>query len=373
MAIIMIEKTRSFRPDWISPPGDTIADLLEERDWTQADLANRMGNTTKFVSQLINGKATISEETALKLESVFGSTAAFWLNREAQYRENLSRLEENERLKTWIPWAEQFPIKDLIKSGVIEKRWVSEKQKPAIVKDLLRFFGIASPEGWKLHYEQMPVAFRRTRKEQSDMGAIWSWLRLGEVEAEKMNGPKFDKNKFEKALKTIRTFTNLSPEEFLPRMRRLCIDSGVSLVLIPAIPRAHVSGVARWLNPHKALIQMSLYGKTNDRFWFTFFHEAAHILKQDKKGVFLDEFDGQRLDSSYERDADKWASDFLIPPECTAELPSLRSKESVKTFASKIGVHPGIVVGRMQHEELITHKWMNGLKVSYRFKAKGNA
>jgi HTH-type transcriptional regulator/antitoxin HigA len=219
----------------------------------------------------------------------------------------------------------------------------------------------------------MPVAFRRTREEQSDMGAIWSWLRLGEIEAEKMNGPKFDKNKFERALKSIRSFTKLSPEEFLPKMRKLCVDSGVAFVLIPAIPRAHVSGVARWLNPHKPLIQMSLYGKTNDRFWFTFFHEAAHILKHDKKDVFLDEFDGNRLDSSDERDADKWASDFLIPIEYIVELPSLRSKESVNTFATKIGVHPGIVVGRLQHEELITHLWMNGLKVSYRFKAKENS
>ncbi len=89
----MIETTRTFTPDWVSPPGETIADLLEERDWTQAQLAERLGYTTKHISLLINGKASINEETALKLERVLGSTAAFWLNREAQYRAHLLRLE----------------------------------------------------------------------------------------------------------------------------------------------------------------------------------------------------------------------------------------------------------------------------------------
>nr|WP_238360686.1 HigA family addiction module antitoxin [Iningainema tapete] len=94
LGITMIEITRTFTPDWVSPPGDTIADLLEERDWTQAQLADRLGYTEKHISLLINGKAPINEETALKLERVLGSTAAFWLSREAQYRAHLAQREE---------------------------------------------------------------------------------------------------------------------------------------------------------------------------------------------------------------------------------------------------------------------------------------
>ncbi len=99
LGITMTETTRSFNPDWVSPPGDTIADLLE-RDWTQAQLA-RLGYTTKHVSLLLNGKAPINEETALKLEQVLGSTAAFWLSREAQYRTQLARIDEEKRLHEW--------------------------------------------------------------------------------------------------------------------------------------------------------------------------------------------------------------------------------------------------------------------------------
>ncbi|NET54930.1 MAG: HigA family addiction module antidote protein [Symploca sp. SIO2E6] len=89
----MVDIGNFFTPDWVSPPGDMIADLLEERDWTQAQLAECLGYTTKDISQLINGKAPIGEETALKLERVLGSTAGFWLNREALYRTQLAKIE----------------------------------------------------------------------------------------------------------------------------------------------------------------------------------------------------------------------------------------------------------------------------------------
>jgi HTH-type transcriptional regulator/antitoxin HigA len=138
--------------------------------------------------------------------------------------------------------------------------------------------------------------------------------------------------------------------------------------MVPAIPRAHVSGMARWLNPHKAMIQLSLYGKQNDRFWFTFFHEAAHILLHDKKDIFLDEWnDGEKLKSVQEEEADAWARDFLIPPEYSDVLGTLRSKDTVQVFAQQIGIHPGIVVGRLQYDGIIQRSWMNDLKESFRF------
>lgn len=363
----MTELTRPFAPDWVSPPGDTIADLLEERDWTQAQLAERLGCTTKHVSQLINGKAPIGEETALKLERVLGSTAGFWLNREAQYRAQLAKIEEEERLETWTSWLDELPVKELMQQGKILKRRMVAKNKPGIVRDLLHFFGVASPEEWQSCYAGMEVSFRRTREAQSDVGAIAAWLRCGEIEAERLDCPKFNKSQFKEAVREIRTLTVLEPEEFEPKLQRLCWEAGVVFVIVPSIPRAHVSGMARWLNLHKALIQLSLYGKTNDRFWFTFFHEAAHILLHDKKDIFLDEWDGgKKLSSQQEEEADRWASEFLIPSQYDAELPHLKSKKAVVEFAERLGIHPGIVVGRLQHDGLIDRTWMNGLKVSFR-------
>lgn len=364
----MIETTRPFTPDWVSPPGDTIADILEERDWTQIDLAYRLGYSTKHISLLINGKAPINEETALKLERVLGSTAAFWLKREAQYRAGLAIKEEETRLKEWISWLDQLPVKELMNQGVIPKCNLIAKNKPGVVKNLLQFFGVASPEEWQKCYGSLEVNFRRTREEQSDVGAISAWLRLGEIEAEKLDCPKYSKSKFEKAVQEIRSLTVLPLAEFEPRMQQLCRESGVVLVLIPSIKGAHVSGVARWLNPHKALIQLSLYGKTNDRFWFNFFHEAAHILLHNKENIFLDEWDnGKSLESEPEREADQWSREFLIPCEHDGELAQLKSKADVVDFAARIAIHSGIVVGRLQHDHLIDRSWMNGLKESFCF------
>ncbi|QJD29063.1 helix-turn-helix domain-containing protein [Methylococcus geothermalis] len=368
----MTDLDAPFAPDWVSPPGDTIADVLEERGWTQAELARRLGYTEKHVSQLINGKAPVTEETASRLERVIGSTAGFWLRREALYRERLERQKSAERCAGWTDWLDKLPLKELMEFEAIPKLRVVEKHKPALVEACLRFFGVASPEEWNVVYPGMQAHYRRSREEQSDLGAIATWLRLGEKQAEAWDSPKFDRARFERALREIRSLTVEPPQVFEPGMKRLLREAGVVLVLVPAIPRAHVSGVARWLTPSRPLIQLSLYGKTNDRFWFTFFHEAAHLLlhgtsAEDRKAVFLDDPDGPASDDAREHEANQWAADFLIPREHIEVLQGLTRKADVRAFAQALSIHPGIVVGRLQHERIIPPSWMNGLKVSFRW------
>lgn len=353
----MTERTAEFRPDWVSPPGDTIADVLGERDWTQRDLARRLGYSTKHVSQLVTGKAPITEDTALRLERVLGSTAGFWLTREARYRERIARESEQQRLHQWTGWLDELPVRDLMKAGAIPERRNQGRNKPLIVNDLLHFFGVASPHEWRDRYCSLRAAFRRSRPEQSDTAAIAAWLRMGEREAEQMEIAPFHRRRFEAALHDIRALTRHSPEVFAPRLVKDCRQAGVAVVFVPALPRTHVSGVARWRNSHCAMIQLSLHGKWNDRMWFTFFHEAAHILLhgQDKKQVFLDDPDGGSVDSEQERQANEWAGDFLIPREERARLEYLTTAEAVIAFADEIDIHPGIVVGRMQHEGLLDY------------------
>ena len=363
----MIEKREIFKPDWISPPGDTITDLLDERGWTQEEFAKRMGYTPKHISLLINGKASITQDTAMRLECVLGSSAGFWLTREAQFCESKARLEEMKNLESGVPWAKSIPIKDLMKCGAIEKCRVTKSNEPKIVKDMLQFFCVASPTDWKNQYESRAVAYRRTKEEQSNVGAISAWLRLGEIEAEKLDVPKYDMVKFENNLRSICALTTQSLNKFNPILTKLCLDAGVIVVFIPSIPGAHVSGAVHWLNKKQPIIQLSFYGKTNDRFWFTFFHEAVHVLKHGKDMVFLDELEGQRLESDEEREADQIAGDYLIPKEMQTELKNLRSKMAVLEFAQKLGIHPGIVVGRMQHERVIPYTHMNALKEHYEF------
>ena len=109
----MIEQEQTFSPDWVSPPGDSIVDLMEERDWSQIDLARRLGFSAKHLNQLIKGKASLTDDTALRLERVLGTNANFWLNREAKYREHSARLKVQERCQSWVGWLDKLPLADL--------------------------------------------------------------------------------------------------------------------------------------------------------------------------------------------------------------------------------------------------------------------
>ena len=369
----MTELSAPFAPDWVLAPGESILDLAEERGWSQGELAQRLGYSEKHISQLINGKVPITVDAAQRLERVLGSSIDFWLALEANYQKHKARLEAAECHASWVPWLDELPVKELMESRAIAKVRNDEKNKPGIVESCLRFFGVASPDEWRSHYGGMQVAFRRSRDEQSDVGAISAWLRLGEQAVEKQEAPKYDKARFTKALIEIRTLTCEPPEVFHPRMVELLRVAGVLLAIVPAIPRAHVSGVARWLSPTRPLIQLSLYGKTNDKFWFTFFHEAAHILlhadgKEAKKSIFLDDPNASHSTDPREQEANQWAGNVLIPEENSNTLGTLRTKEAVRSFAESIGIHPGIVVGRLQHDHIIEPSWMNDLKQSFRFR-----
>jgi HTH-type transcriptional regulator/antitoxin HigA len=366
----MTDLAAPFAPDWVSPPGDTILDIIEEKCWTQSELAQRLGFSPKHVNQLIKGKVPLTEEAAIRLERVLGGAIGFWLAREAQYRERCARLEAVKKQADWTGWLDSLPVKEMMSAGAIAKRRIDAKSKPGLVEDCLRFFGVATPDEWRSHYGEMQAAFRRSREEQSDIGAISAWLRMGEQQAEKQDGPKYDKALFEKALTEIRKLTVLPPQEFEPRIQALFRQAGVAFVLVPAIPKAHISGVARWLNPHRPLIQLSLYGKTNDKFWFTLFHEAAHILlhNKEKKAVYLDDPNKTHADNQEEHEANNWAGDFLIPRQYIGELVGLRSKAEIEAFARQLGIHPGIAVGRLQHDgQLPFATFMNDLKDSLNF------
>ena len=188
--------------------GESILDFIEERDWNQAELAQRLGYTEKHVSQLINGKVPLSVDAALRLERVLGSTADFWMALESNYQRHKARLEAAENHARWVPWLNDLPVKELMSRGAIPKTRMDAKCKPSVVEACLRFFGVASPEEWCAHYGNMQMEFRRSRAEQSDVGAISAWLRMGEREAEKLDGPKYNKTRFEQALKRSEEHTS---------------------------------------------------------------------------------------------------------------------------------------------------------------------
>ncbi len=147
----------------------------------------------------------------------------------------------------------------------------------------------------------------------------------------------------------------------MPQLTSLCADSGVAVIFLPELPGTGVSGATSWLSSNKALIQLSLRYKSDDHLWFTFFHEAYHILKHGRKKVFL-EFDGNR--GREENEANEFAANKLIRKESLAQFVQVDDfrRSAIKRFATQMGISPGIVVGRLQHDGILLYNHHNDLK-----------
>jgi hypothetical protein len=225
---------------------------------------------------------------------------------------------------------------------------------------VLRFYGVSSVDAWHTVWDEPAAAARRSPLLDSSPGPTSAWLRLGQLETREIECAPYDKRRFLDNLHLIRGLTLRDPSDFLLEMRRLCAEAGVALALVPEVKGAPWSGAAEWLTPAKAMILLNLRGKAEDKFWFSFFHEAGHILHDSKKERFID--DGQAYrDKPEEKRADQFAAEMLIPAMHNAAIKSARSADDIRRIAAKLEITPGIVVGRYQH---LTQKWsiFNGLK-----------
>jgi Zn-dependent peptidase ImmA (M78 family) len=162
------------------------------------------------------------------------------------------------------------------------------------------------------------------------------------------------------------------PEILEPEMRKICADAGVAVVFTPEIPGTHVYGATRWLKATQPLIQLSLRGKSDDHLWFSFFHEAGHILLHGKDEVFIEATDQDgtgRNGIKKEQEADQFSRDFLIPPKEYQTFLEDRQFDltSIQEFAAKLDIAPGIIVGRLQHDKVIEFNRANSLKKRFRF------
>lgn len=337
---------------------------------SQAELATLTGQPKITINEIIKGTGPITSEIAMQFERVLGISARFWNNYEQHYRQYLTRYKEQERPDEddYEDWVQQFSVKAMVKLGWIDKcdDLVDE------VLELLCFFDLTSPKQWNVKRGKFEGAFRKTKAYKSGQGDLAAWLRRGELQAEAQSQntglAPFEREQFKVVLNQIRSLTLDPPEIFQPQVMRLCAEVGVFVVFVPQLPKSRLSGATRWLSPDKALIQLSLRYKTDDQLWFTFFHEAGHILLHDKQEIFLEDDDQS---DEQEREANEFAANTLIPPAAlggfleNVSAGGHISKESIREFASELGIAPGIVVGRLQHDRYLPFTHCNDLKQGF--------
>jgi len=337
--------------DLAVPPGELLSEELEARGMTQKELADRTGRPEQKISEIINGKKSITHDTALELEKVLGISAEFWVNLEGSYQLTKARLRERSELEKQEDWLDFFPVRELQTRGYIPRT----RDRQEMLTALLKFFGVASFAALRQRQRQEAFlqSYRITPKSRVSEGALWAWLRDGAIQAREAETAPYSQSRFLAVLGEIRSLTT-EGASVLPRVRELCASAGVAFVVVKQFPKSGANGVVRWLSAEKAMIQLSTRRAWTDIFWFTLFHEAKHVLDRQKKHAFVN---GINDDAQAEDEADKFAQDMLVPPgEWAAFVASgTWSRLDVRNLAERVGIHPGIVVGRLQHEHLIPY------------------
>ncbi|MGW0454509.1 ImmA/IrrE family metallo-endopeptidase [Gordonia sputi] len=342
-------------PRWASPPGETIAAAAAERDLSRTDLASGLGLSVAQLESLLVGKMPITPTVAQQLSATLGASREFWITREAQYRDDVERVDADQ-------WAQQFPVAQMADFGWIKKPVDWHDQ----ITVCLNFFDVDGPHSWTRRYENtlQTAHYRKSASFTSSSGATTAWFRACEAHVDGRTLASYDAERFAAALPELRDLTTLAdPRQFLPQLSALCADAGVAVAVVRAPAHCPVSGVARWYG-HNPLIQLSARHLSDDHFWFSLFHEAGHVLLHDLNKVYIDSFD-DAADDGLEEEANLFAQRHLVP-----EGISIQGRVGVRGIiraARANGVSRGIIVGQLQHRQRVTHAQFNDLKNRYQW------
>lgn len=356
---------KQFEPEYIVVPGEILLMHLEAEGMSQAELALRTGLTPKTINKIVAGTAPISVETAIRFERVLGYPASYWNDLEKYYREHLAKQEAAAALEKEYAWVKLFPLKEMEQYFGVE---IDRKDCIKTTENVLRFLGVASSACGE---EELRVSacFRQTNAKTYSPYALYAWLRKGELEAKlEMSDVPFDCVGFKNSLEEIKRLTcNPNLRESYQKLKRICAKFGVFVLFVHDLPKMGTNGATRWIDGHP-VIQLSLRLRSNDQIWFTFFHEAMHVLNgHGKKNICINR--SAREDED-ERVADELASNFLIPKKKLQDF--LRFGRNpmfvlrrIPEFAKELGVAPAIVLGRLQHDKILNYSLGQDYKIHY--------
>ena len=351
-----------YHPDYALPPGWVLKERLDLWGLSPAEFASRCGYAPDVISEIIECRGRIDQQLASVLGRETGLDASIWLGMENTYRNKLDELGRNAELSEW---ARKFPVQELVNRGVLSKQSLDADA----VARLLSFFDAWSVGTFLDKCITASAAYRHSPGFKGNPQALAVWLRLGEIEAERAECADYDKTAFVQALTRIRALTATTTGEVFTETRELCRQSGVALCYTKPFPGVALSGAAWWPTPPKPVIQLCVRHLKDDHLWFNLFHEAAHILSENKTRVFIDAIRAKAsgdaaAECQAELDADIWAEDFLIPRAQWDEFTdSFRGNAAeVRWFAEQQGIAPGIIVGRLQRAGIVPYNRLNNLK-----------
>jgi addiction module HigA family antidote len=339
----------------ISPPGDTLLETLETRGISQTDLASRMDRPIKTINEIIQGKSAIMPETALQLEKVLGIKAEFWIEREKGYQLELAEIKEAESYFDTREWVKNFPLLQMKKLG-----WIDYVKNDIIDvhKTILSFFEVSSIKAFEQYYNinLNCVAYRMTAISNKNPYAINAWLQQGKLQASKLEELEYDSVAFKAALIQCKSIMINHTSDIFLKLQEICLSTGVKVVYTPCLPKTRLHGSTRWIN-NNPVIQLSNQYKRNDIFWFTFFHEAGHILLHGKKDIFVEGNEYTEDGVIKENQANYFAEKYLFSQKdydlFVSEDIDPNNVEEIRKFAIRINTHPACVVGNLAKNKIV--------------------
>jgi addiction module HigA family antidote len=347
-------KQNQYFPQSVPHPGETLAEKLEEMEMGPKEFALRTGKPEKTIIAIVNGKSSITPDMAVQFENVTKIPANFWMNHQRGYDEYIAREKRQTVIQEALAWAKQFPLADMIKKGWLPQVATLEEK----TMEMLAFFGFSNHTAWEDYYfkQQLKVAFRISLAQTKEPYAISAWLRKGELQAAELEANDYSEKKFKEALPELKAIMAIHPEDFFNQLQSICLEAGVKVVHTPCINKAPISGSTRWLND-TPFIQLTGRYNRNDSFWFTFFHEAGHILLHGKKDIFLEKVEYSDKDLIKEKEADEFAIKWTLSEEEEADILEALplNNYGIKELAKKYNTHPAIIIGRLQHKKQIPY------------------
>ena len=337
-----------------TPPGATIKEQLEDRGMSQKEFASRMNMSEKHISKLINGEVQLTTDVAIRLETVLGVPAQFWIKLEAVYREKLLKHLAESAMNNNIEIARQFPYAEMAQYGwVPATRKVEEK-----AEYLRRYFEVVDLT--LLENQQITkIACRRLAVTKKSDLALMAFAQRAKLVARGIKTSAIDVKKLKAEISTIRSYTLTTPDAFCTDLINRLSDCGIALVFLPSLRGSYLHG-ATFVDGSKIVMGITDRGADADRFWFSLFHEIAHVVLGHINH-------SGELTKEDEDAADNWAADNLIPPMAYEQFKRRGSfyESDILRFAKDQMIAPGIVVGRLQKEGAIGHNHLNNLKEQY--------
>jgi HTH-type transcriptional regulator/antitoxin HigA len=351
----------TFQPNWASPPGETIAAILKARSIPLHLFCEQVGLPERETLGLLQGKRPIDSGLAIRISAAVGSTPRFWIERERKFQSNLRALDA--RRPVLEQWFSTFPIAKMREMGWIPK---ARNQSEAL-SELLDFFGVSTIEEWQDRYvaRLARTKFRTSVTFQNDVSATTAWLRRGEVRAEEMSCGSWNKKNFEKCLIEMKPLSRKPvPREFVTELQAECAKHGVAVVVERCPSGCAASGATVMLESKRALLLLSARFLSDDHFWFSFFHEAGHlVLHGDELNI---ECEGSASPKK-EAEANHFAQRIILAPEGEEALQSVPIRKfSIARLAKRCNVSPGIIVGQLEHRSRVSQGRFSGFKIRYK-------